>query len=81
MKEKVLTSRVSETKYDRVEKLSQVMNRSKSYILDEALDNYLDINEWQINETVEALNQANNPETEWVNHDDLESKWIQKLAN
>ena len=64
----------------RLEKLAKVTNRSKSFIVSNALESYLDVNEWQVNGILEALQEADSPTSEWVSHDELKAKWEIKRA-
>jgi predicted transcriptional regulator len=64
----------------RLEKLAKVTNRSKSFIVGNALESYLDVNEWQVNGILEALQEADSPTAEWVSHDELKAKWEIKRA-
>ena len=62
----------------RLEKLAKVTNRSKSFIVGNALESYLDVNEWQIKGIQEALQEAESPTAEWISHDELKAKWETK---
>lgn len=64
----------------RLEKLAKVTNRSKSFIIGNALESYLDVNEWQIQGILEALQEAESPTAEWISHDELKAKWETKRA-
>lgn len=59
----------------RLENLAKVTHRSKSYLVGLALETYLDINEWQIKGIIEAVEEANSPNAEWIAHDDVKAKW------
>lgn len=64
----------------RLENLAKVTRRSKSFLVSHALETYLDINEWQIKGIVEAVEEANCPDAEWITHDDVKAKWEAKRA-
>lgn len=64
----------------KLENLAKVTKRSKSFLVSSALENYLDINEWQLNGIIEAIQEADSPAAEWVNHTDMKSKWESKRA-
>ncbi|MHB8056635.1 MAG: CopG family ribbon-helix-helix protein [Desulfuromonadaceae bacterium] len=64
----------------RLEKLAKVTNRSKSFIVGNALESYLDVNEWQIQGILEAIQEAESPTAEWIGHDELKAKWETKRA-
>lgn len=53
-----MTIRLDDAVKTRLEKLSEAMDRSKSYLASEAIREYLELNEWQIAETKAALTEA-----------------------
>ena len=53
-----MTIRLDDAVKTRLEKLSEAMDRSKSYLATEAIREYLELNEWQIGETKAALAEA-----------------------
>ncbi|MGD0842801.1 MAG: ribbon-helix-helix protein, CopG family [Geobacteraceae bacterium] len=79
-----LTVRVKTTTKKRLEALARATKRSKSYVIEEALEHYLDVNEWQIKGIEEALADADSPDAEWISHEDVlkgrEAKVADKLA-
>ena len=54
----VLTLRVPEEIKDRLEKLARATHRSKSFLAEEALARYLDMETWQIGEIERAIAEA-----------------------
>ena len=50
--------RVPVTMKERVDWMARVMNRPRNYVLVEALQRYLDQEEWQIKDILEALDEA-----------------------
>jgi RHH-type rel operon transcriptional repressor/antitoxin RelB len=84
LKEANLTVRVKTTTKSRLEALARATKRSKSFVIEEALEQYLDVNEWQIKGIEEALADADRPDAEWMNHEDvlakLEAKRADKMA-
>ena len=48
MKNQSLTIRIDSDKYDRLTELAASMERSKSFLVDDAITNYLTVNEWFI---------------------------------
>jgi len=79
-----LTVRVKTTTKKRLEALARATRRSKSYVIEEALEHYLDVNEWQTKGIEEALAEADSPAAEWINHEDVlkarEAKVADKVA-
>ena len=43
-----------------------------------AIESYLDLNEWQIKEIIEAVKEADSPSAEWTNQADVKAKWEAK---
>jgi len=75
-----VTVHVKPTTKTRIEVLAQALKRSKSYIIEEALELYLDVNEWQINGIAQALAEADKPDAVFVDHDEVLAKWETKFA-
>ncbi len=75
-----VTVRVKPTTKIRLEALAQATRRSKSYVIEEALELYLDVNEWQINGIAQALAEADRPDAVFVDHDKVLAKWEAKVA-
>ena len=45
---------------DRLDKLADATHRSKSYLAAEAIRDFIELNEWQIQEIKEAIEEADN---------------------
>jgi predicted transcriptional regulator len=75
-----LTVRVKQETRDRLESLAHVTRRSKSYVIEEALEQYLNVNEWQIKGIQDALTEADSPGARFVDHEDVLAKWEGKVA-
>lgn len=58
MQTAVLTLRVPAEVKDRLDKLADATQRSKSYLAGEAIRQYLDLEAWQIGEIQQALHEA-----------------------
>ncbi|MCL2146769.1 MAG: ribbon-helix-helix domain-containing protein [Synergistaceae bacterium] len=50
--------RIEETKKDRIDMLASLRDRDRSYIINEALDTYLDLMDWQRRHIEEGARQA-----------------------
>ena len=70
--------RIQPTTKERLERLALATKRSKSFIVETAIENYLDLNEWQIKGIIEAVKEADSPNAEWTNHEDVKAKWEAK---
>jgi len=75
-----LTVRVKPDTRNRIETLARITCRSKSYVIEEALEQYLDINEWQVKGIQEALTEADSQDAVFVDHDEVLAQREAKLA-
>ena len=50
--------RVEESKKDKIDMLANLKDRDRSYIINEALDTYLDLMDWQYRHIEEGVRQA-----------------------
>ena len=78
MKNQSVTIRIDSDKYDRLSQLATSMERSKSFLIDDAISHYLSVNEWQIREIKKALTEADDPKTKWVSQVDVEKQFINR---
>jgi RHH-type rel operon transcriptional repressor/antitoxin RelB len=75
-----LTVRIKPDTRNRIETLARVTRRSKSYVIEEALEQYLDVNEWQIKGIQEALTEADSQGAVFVDHEEVLAQREAKLA-
>ncbi len=80
LKVESVTVRVKPTTKTRLEAMAHATKRSKSYVIEEALEQYLDLNEWQIDGIVQALDEADRPGAVFVDQDEVLAKWEAKVA-
>jgi RHH-type transcriptional regulator, rel operon repressor / antitoxin RelB len=80
LKDANLTVRVKQNTRTRLDAFARVVKRSKSYVIEEALEQYLDANEWQIRGIQEAIAEADSPDAVFVEHDAVQAKWEAKVA-
>ena len=80
LKSASVTVRVKPTTKTRLDALAHATRRSKSYVIEEALEMYLDVNEWQIDGIVQALIEADRPDAVFIDHDEVLAKWEAKVA-
>jgi predicted transcriptional regulator len=73
-----VTVRVKPTTKKRLESLAIATKRSKSYIIEEALELYLDVNEWQIAGIAQALAEAERSDAVFVDHGEVLAGWEAK---
>ena len=75
-----LTVRVKPDTRSRLENLARITRRSKSFVIEDALEQYLDLNEWQIKGIQDALIEADSPGAVFEDHDVVLEKWEAKVA-
>ena len=80
MKSASLTIRVKPDTRSRIDTLARATRRSKSFVIEEALEQYLEVNEWQVRGIVAALAEADGPGADFVEHDDVLKTWEAKVA-
>jgi RHH-type transcriptional regulator, rel operon repressor / antitoxin RelB len=62
----------AETK-QRIELLANATRRSKTFVIEEALNQYLDLNEWQVKSILEGLKEIEAGQT--TSHEAVLAKW------
>lgn len=66
----VLTLRVPQEIKAKLDKLAEATHRSKSFLAEEAIARYLDLEAWQVGEIEQAIQEADRgdfaPDTDWV---------------
>jgi RHH-type rel operon transcriptional repressor/antitoxin RelB len=75
----LVTVRIKPEIAARLEKLAELMDRSKSYLAAEAIEEYLEINEWQVQAIKEGIAAADRGET--VNFEDIKKHWEKRIEN
>lgn len=62
MAAKAISLRVEKNKIDELDRLAEELKRDRSYVINEAIETYLDIHKWQIEHIKKAIKQADNNE-------------------
>jgi RHH-type rel operon transcriptional repressor/antitoxin RelB len=65
----------AETK-QRLERLAKATDRTTTYVVRDAIREYLDTNEWQIEAIQEAVDAADRPDAEFVDHENV-AAWLE----
>lgn len=73
MSSSTFTVRVDTTAKKRLEKLAKNTGRSRSFLAAEAINEYLDVNEWQVAGIKEAIASADR--SELISHDQVQA-WV-----
>ena len=74
----MLTARITPETNSSLERLAKATQRSKSHLTEQALEEYLDLNEWQINGIAAAIADADNNDAIFVDHDQVMQQWVAK---
>jgi predicted transcriptional regulator len=70
-----ITVRLNAKLKAQLEALAHSTQRSKSWLAAEAIAAYIEQESWQVQAIEAAVQQADTPETEWMNHEDV-SSWL-----
>jgi len=62
----------------RIEHLAQATRRSKTFVIEEAITNYLNLNEWQVESILEGLKEVKAGQT--IPHETVLAKWEAKAC-
>lgn len=74
----VMTVRVEPEVKTKLDKLAKATARTKSFLIADAIREYVELNEWQIEAIQEGIRQADAGKL--ITHDKLKKKWARKLA-
>jgi predicted transcriptional regulator len=77
---KNLTIRIKPSTKTRLDAMALATRRSKSAMTEEALEQYLEVNEWQIKGIQESIAEADRADAQWIEHDDMMAKWSARVA-
>ena len=67
--------RMDEETKQRLERLAKATDRTTTYVVRDAIREYLDTNEWQIEAIREAVEAADQPGAEFVDHAEV-AAWL-----
>ena len=76
-----MTLRLDDETHERLDRLAKSTDRSKSFLAIQALTEYLEMNEWQVEEirkTVEAADRA--PASDFVEHGQV-AAWLESWGS
>ncbi|ABK98740.1 CopG family ribbon-helix-helix protein [Pelobacter propionicus] len=68
-----ISLRLSPGTKQRIERLAKATRRSKTFVIEEAITNYLNLNEWQVQSILEGIKEVEAGET--TPHDAVLAKW------
>lgn len=75
----LISVRVKPEIANRLKLLGRIVDRSSAYLAAEALEEYLDIHEWQITAIQQGLTAVDNNET--VDFEKVKKQWTKKIEN
>jgi len=67
--------RLDEETKNRLERLAKSTSRSRSFLVADAIREYIDINEWQVEEIRKAVEEADRPGAKFIDHEEIEA-WL-----
>lgn len=68
--------RIASSEKRRIERLARALNRDKTFVFNEAISHYLDLNEWQIVGIREGLEDLKHGRV--VSAEEIEDEWWRK---
>jgi predicted transcriptional regulator len=74
-----MTVRLPAQVKDRLEKLAKSTDRSKAYLASQAIEEYLDVQEWQVKAIQDAIGETDSPNPVFYDHEEVQTK-LKKLT-
>jgi RHH-type transcriptional regulator, rel operon repressor / antitoxin RelB len=81
MSTETFTIRLDPKTKERLERLAESTARSRAFLINEAVQEYLAINEWQIAEIKRRIELSDKPGAKFIPHEEIKAKWEGKLAH
>jgi predicted transcriptional regulator len=78
METQTLTFRVNKKRVRDLDRLAKVLDRDRSYLLNEAVDQYLSLNEYHLRQIKEGLAQARAGKL--LDYEEVKADWKKRLA-
>jgi RHH-type transcriptional regulator, rel operon repressor / antitoxin RelB len=80
MENVTVTVKLKKDVRDRVDTLSKTAKQSRSSFLSNAIENYLDVYEWQTTEIRKAIQYADSPAAEFISHEEIKKEFQNTVA-
>jgi predicted transcriptional regulator len=77
MAEGIFTVRISPEKQQQLDVLAQALDRSRNWVVSEAIDQYLDVQAWQIEQIQHGIEEADRGE--FAPHEDVIAEACAKI--
>ncbi len=74
-----MTVRIPSDVKDRLERLARSTDRTKAYIAGRAIEDYLDVQEWQVSAISDAVREADSKKAVFLSHAEVESRVNKKI--
>jgi predicted transcriptional regulator len=71
--------RMSKEKIEELDQMAAHLDRSRNWVINEAVEHYLDVQRWQLSHIEEALAEANAPGAELISHDEVMQRGRERL--
>ena len=78
MEKQTLTFRANRKKVKALDRLAQALDRDRSYLLNEAVDQYLSVHEYHLRQIREGLAQARAGKL--IDYEQVKADWKKRLA-
>ncbi len=78
MEKQTLTFRANRRKVKALDRLAQALDRDRSYLLNEAVDQYLSVHEYHVQQIKEGLAQARAGKL--IDYEQVKKDWQKRLA-
>jgi len=78
MEKQTLTFRANRKKVRALDRLAQALDRDRSYLLNEAVDQYLSVHEYHLRQIKEGLAQARAGKL--IDYEQVKADWHKRLA-
>ena len=78
MAAKTTTIRIDDTVLGRVDSLAKSMSRSRNWVIQQAVDRYLDYEEWFVHQVEQGLEEVKRGKT--LSHDEVMAEIRKKVA-
>ncbi len=75
----VITVRLDPDMRRKLESLARATARTRSFLVTDAIQEYLEVNEWQVAAIQEGIRQAD--EEKLIPHEQVRAKWEKRLAD
>jgi predicted transcriptional regulator len=80
MENVTVTVKLKKDVRDRLDTLSKTTKQSRSSFLSSAIENYLDVYEWQTREIQKAIQYADSPAVEFISHEAIKKEFQNTVA-